>query len=221
MADLTELLREILMDEEERRVCHELPEAAVVPVMKRKSFKELGKPTAQAEALGSSIKELLPEELLAYAQAKYDALVAVGEIDAVADEQPDRDGAPLMDDSIVGTELEVCWRYWRTPTAEEVAAGEKRKKIGVKIWCEGKVTHLANGTTTTANPDNIRCKKLADAGAVRIRWPEDLDREVPEPESFTWSILQAANFNKDAHLGWRLTKSELARRAAAHAAADK
>ena len=66
----------------------------------------------------------------------------------------------------------------------------------------------------------------ADAGAfachaVRIRWPEDLDREVPEPESFTWSILQAANFNKDAHLGWRLTKSELARRAAAHAAADK
>ena len=39
------------------------------------------------------------------------------------------------------------------------------------IWCTSTVTHLANGTTTTTNPDNVKCKKLADAGAVRIRWP--------------------------------------------------
>lgn len=159
------------------------------------------------------------EELLALAQRKHDELVVAGELDAVADEQPK--DAPTMDDTIVGTKLEICWRYWRTPTAAEVVAGEKRKKIGVPIWCEGEVTHLANGTTTTTNPDNIRCKKLANAGAVRIRWPEDLDREVPEPESFTWNILQAANFNKDTHLGWRLTKEELASRRRAREAGGK
>ena len=92
---------------------------------------------------------------------------------------------PELNASIVGTKLEICWRYWRTPTAEEVAGGEKRKKIGIPIWCTCTVTHLANGTTTTTNPDNVGCRALADAGAVRIRWPEDLDREVPEPESFS------------------------------------
>lgn len=58
--DLSAQLRDIIIDEEDRRVCNELPDAAVVPVMKRKTFKELGTPTAQAEALGNSIKELSP-----------------------------------------------------------------------------------------------------------------------------------------------------------------
>ena len=46
------------------------------------------------------------------------------------------------------------------------------------------------------------------------RWPEDLDREVPEPESFTWHILQDANWNppRDTHLAWRFTKAELMKR---------
>ena len=157
--------------------CEELPDAAVVPVMKRKTFKELGTPTVQAAELGDSIKEHSAAELLALAQKKYTELEAAGEVDAVADAQDD--GTPAMDDSIVGSELEICWRYWREPTAEEVAAGEKRKKISVKIWCEGVVTNIANGTTTTVNPDQVRCKKLAKAGAVRIRWPDDRDREVP------------------------------------------
>ena len=34
-----------------------------------------------------------------------------------------------------------------------------------------------------------------------------------------WNILTEGNFNQDAHLGWRLTKPELAKRAAAAAAA--
>ena len=65
-----------------------------------------------------------------------------------------------------------CWgRYWRTPTDAEVANGEKRKKIQEKIWCEGEVVLVANGTTTTEKPENnARCKKLAEAGAVRIKW---------------------------------------------------
>lgn len=200
------------MDEEERRISNELPTVAVVPVMKRKSYKQLGDPTVQAAQLSGAVKELSPAELLKLAEERRVELEEAGEIDRLGDVMPEK--PPELNAAIVGTELEICWRYWRTPTAEEVAGGEKRKKIGVPIWCTGTVTHLANGTTVTTNPDNIRCRALADAGAVRIRWPEDLDREVPEPESFSWHILQNANWNppRDTHLAWRFTAAELTKR---------
>eukprot|EP00966_Prymnesium_polylepis_P264704 6114745-Prymnesium_polylepis.1 len=41
----TEQLRDILREEEQRRREGSLPEAAVVPHMRRKTFKELGTPT--------------------------------------------------------------------------------------------------------------------------------------------------------------------------------
>ena len=50
VGDLFELLRSILMEEGERRGEDALPSAAVVPQMRRKTFKELGTPTAQASA---------------------------------------------------------------------------------------------------------------------------------------------------------------------------
>ena len=131
----------------------------------------------------------------------------------LGDSQPEL--PPKLNDTIVGVGVEVCWRYWRTPTPAEIAKGEKRKKIGVPIWCEGEIVLVANGTTTTQNPENARCKKLAEAGAVRIRWPADLTRTVPEPESYTWSILQEANWRKDGHLGWRFSEAELQKRAPA------
>eukprot|EP00966_Prymnesium_polylepis_P006991 161203-Prymnesium_polylepis.1 len=43
--DLLELLRDILIEERERAGEDALPAAAVVPQMKRKTFKELGTPT--------------------------------------------------------------------------------------------------------------------------------------------------------------------------------
>ena len=58
---------------------------------------------------------------------------------------------------------------------------DKRKKKAVDIWCEGEVVQIANGTTDKETP---KCKKLLDAGAVRIKWPADLDCEVPEEESY-------------------------------------
>ena len=137
-----------------------------------------------------------------------------GELDEVGDEQPE--DPPLLDASIIGTELEICWRYWRLPTADEIANGEKRKKIGVPIWCEGEVVLVADGIATLERPESARCKKLAEAGAVRIRWPEDLTLEVPEPETFTWHILQDALWgsrNRDAHMGWRFSPKELKLRA--------
>ena len=56
-------------------------------------------------------------------------------------------------------------------------------------------------------------KKLAKAGAARIRWPADAERD--EPESWSWEILTEANFNDDVHIGWRLSEGELRRRAGA------
>ena len=212
--ELTLLLEEILMVEHDLECSDELPDVAVVPIMKRKTFRELGTPTAQAEALGDSIKQLAPEELLGLAIERREVLEAAGEIDRVGDEQPDE--PPARDDSLVGSMLEVCWgRYWRPPTAEEIAAGEKRKKISEKMWCECEVVLVANGTTTKETPENAKCKKLAKAGAVRLMWPADLARE--EKETFTWSILQDEDFapRKDKHMAWRLSASELKKRSEA------
>ena len=179
------------------------------------TFEELGTPTAQAKEIGNSIKQLSPEELLELAIKKREELEAAGEIDRVADEQPDE--PPARDDSLVGSMLEICWgRYWRKPTEEELAKGEKRKKIQVKIWCAGEVVLVANGTTTTEKPENAKCKKLAQAGAVRIRWPADEERH--EPETFSWHILQDALWgsrNTDVHMGWRFSPAELKKRAEA------
>ena len=55
---------------------------------------------------------------------------------------------------------------------------------------------------------------------MRIKWPADLTRDVPESESFTWSILQEAMFNVDGHLGWRFTAGELRKCAEAAEAAQ-
>ena len=212
VAELTALLEDILCEERDLDCSDDLPDAAVVPIMKRKTYRELGETTSQAKELGTTIKELSPEELLALVNQRREELEANGEIDRVNDEQPDE--PPARDDSIVGSSLEICWgRYWRKPTDAEVANGEKRKKIQEKIWCEGEVVLVANGTTTTEKPENARCKKLAEAGAVRIKWPADVARE--EPETFMWCILQDADFapRKDRHLAWRLSASELQKRA--------
>ena len=54
-----------------------------------------------------------------------------------------------------------------------------------------------------------RCKRILNAGAVCIKWPADEDFE--EAESYTWSILTKDNWNKEAVLGWRYTKAQLAK----------
>lgn len=54
-----------------------------------------------------------------------------------------------------------------------------------------------------------RCKKVLPAGALRIKWPADVDFD--EDESFVWSILHPRSFNKDVHMGWRFAASELKR----------
>ena len=78
---------------------------------------------------------------------------------------------------------------------------------------------FSDGTSVTVDPDRATCRKLAKAGAVRIRWPADPTRDVPEPETFSWHIFQKELWRKDAHLGWRYSEGELQKRAEAAAAA--
>eukprot|EP00965_Chrysotila_dentata_P146972 4852092-Pleurochrysis_carterae.AAC.1 len=52
------------------------------------------------------------------------------------------------------------------------------------MWCEGEVVSVANGESDKRSE---RARTLLPAGALRLKWPEDVERE--EPESFTWTIL--------------------------------
>ena len=191
--DLSGHLKDILMEEDERRREGSLPDAAVVPVMRRKTFKELGTATPQALELAGQVKELPREELLERAQAERARMEEKGELDRIADVMPC--DAPRCDASLVGKELEIRWRYWRP-----AEMGERGRKKAVDIWCVGTVVQIANGTTDKESP---RCKKILNAGAVCIKWPAD--EEFGEDESYTWSILTKDNWNKEAVLGWRYT----------------
>jgi hypothetical protein len=148
----------------------------------------------------------VPEvELLQQAEAERQRLVETGEIDDVGDNQPEF--PPVLNDSIVGTKFEVRWRYWepvRDPTGKD-----KRNKKAVDIWCEAEVVEVANGT----QKESPSCRKFVDVGAVRLKWPEDKDREVPEAETYTWTMLHKDSWNDEVVLGWRFTREELRKRA--------
>ena len=199
VVDLSAHLKEILMEEEELRVEGKLPDAAVVPTMRRKTFKELGTATPQAVELAGQCLELPLDELLKRAETERERLEALGELDSTADVMPK--DAPPCNESLIGKELEIRWRYWR-PAKE----GERGKKKAVDIWCVGEVVSVANGTTDKESP---RCKHPLAKGAVRIKWPADADFD--ERETYTWSLLTQENWNKEAVLGWRYTAAQLAK----------
>lgn len=193
--ELTGHLKEIIQEERERRQAGELPEQAPAPIFKRKSFKELGTPTAQAEELAAKYTELSVEEFREAAEQERERLQAVGEIDRVSDLQPA--AAPSFA-SLVGRQVEVRWRYWvKDPS-------RKSKRRQVYIWCTAEVVEVADGRTTKASS---RCKSPLPWGAVRLKFALDQERE--EPEHFVWSVLKPADFDREVHLGWRYAESEL------------
>jgi len=164
------------------------------PQLKRKTFKTLGTPTVQAGELSADKTDLSPEQIAASAQKRRTELEMQGEIDWVADRQPYATGqGPTPSKALVGKMLEIRWRYRHKTTGEPVY-----------IWCEGEVVQATDGETDKMS---ARCKKVLPAGALRIKWPADVDFD--EDESFVWSMLQPKSFNKDVHLGWRFAASEL------------
>ena len=132
VGDLTGHLKELVEEEQERRAAGELPEAAPAPVSKRKTFKELGTPTAQAEELALQRVELTPEELRVKAEIERDRLEAIGEIDTVADQQPE--DAPSFS-SLPTRRIEVRWRYYVKD------ATRKSGRRTEYIWTGGEVQH--------------------------------------------------------------------------------
>lgn len=203
VSDLIGQLKEILEAQADRDV----PEAAVAPIMQRKTFKELGTPTVQAEQLAHQRLSLSEEELLAAAERERERQEACGELDTVGDRQPSK--APPLDESLIGRKVEIHWRYWRPTTeAEQSKAKGKRKapqKKQVFIWCEGTIEEVSDGTIRQSK----RHEDALPAGAVRIRWPADADHA--EKETLVWSILNPEDWCKPVHLGWRWAPSELAR----------
>ena len=195
-------LKDILMEEDERRCKGTLPEAAVVPSMRRKTFKELGTATPQAVELAGRVKELPVDELLARAVKERERLERTGVLDRTGDVMPKH--APPCDASLIGKELEIRWRYWR-PTEE----GERGQKKAVDIWVDGTVVQIANDTTDKGSPQLRVPKKWQGTNAVCIKWPADIDRE--QAEMYTWSLLIPDTWNKEVKMGWRYTAAQLAK----------
>ena len=127
-------------------------------------------------------------------------LEEAGEVDEVGDLQPEL--PPALTSSLVGTVLEVRWRYWEKVTDPK----DKRKKKAADIWCEGEVVQVADGVVKKSS----QSKEPLPEGAVRLKWAADAEFE--EEESYTWSILHPENWNTEAVLGWRFASSELQKR---------
>lgn len=132
VSDLTSQLTDILEEEFERQI----PEAAPAPIMRRKTFKQLGVLTAQAEQLSDQRLSLSAEQLRAAAIAERQRLQTSGILDTVGDCQPEQ--PPRLDQELVGRKLEIHWRYWRP--AEPGERGKRKQVCGVThVSCIGNV----------------------------------------------------------------------------------
>ena len=121
---LSRQLKEIVEEEREQRAAGELPEDAPAPIMKAKTFKQLGTRTAQAEVLAEQRPELTDDELRAKAQLERTRLAATGKGDA----QPK--SAPSFD-SLLGRQLEIRWRYY-VQDAPRGRAGDAASTSGAR-----------------------------------------------------------------------------------------
>lgn len=123
---------------------------------------------------------------------------------------------PVPDKALVGKMLEVRWRYWHKTTGQPVYMWCEGEVVQVRVLVRPAVAHSSGNThvaTQAADGEadrmSARCKKVLPAGALRIKWPADV--EYDEEESYTWTMLNPKAFNRDVHLGWRFAASELKR----------
>jgi hypothetical protein len=168
--------------------------------MKRKTFKQLGTLTKQAQEAAEDLTDISEEELRAMAQKEHERLKAAGEIDRTEDMQPDT--APPWD-SLNNVMLEINWRYW-------VQLPNGRRK-GELCWCEGRVVDVASAAASQI-PAKIRKDLEAKPKyrAVRVCWPADPERN--EKETLVWSIIKPEDWkSQKRHLGWRFAPCELAK----------
>eukprot|EP00966_Prymnesium_polylepis_P253639 5862537-Prymnesium_polylepis.1 len=168
-------------------------------------FHQLGERTLQAEQLAGQQVDLSAEELLRKAEVERERLEAIGELDRVGDRQPKK--APSLGENLVGTELEIRWRYWKVVEGEFTASGRPKKKQ-VFIWCTATVIQVADGTVRKS----ARSEEALPAGAVRLRFAADEDFD--ERDHYVWSILNPEDWRQEVPLGWRWAPAELERQMA-------
>ena len=74
------------------------------------------------------------------------------------------------DNSLVGKELEIRWRYWRA-TVE----GERGKRRAVDIWAEGTVRQVANDASDKDSPRFKVPAKFKGTNAVGVACSANLN----------------------------------------------
>eukprot|EP00965_Chrysotila_dentata_P049021 1626289-Pleurochrysis_carterae.AAC.8 len=56
------------------------------------------------------------------------------------------------------------------------------------VWCDGEVVSVVD---SESDQRTARLRTLLPAGALKITWPKDAERD--EPESFAWTIVTLQN----------------------------
>lgn len=188
VAQLKAHLTTILVAEAERKRRGDIPQSCPAPLLTRKTFKALGTPTVQAESLSDERPDVTSEEIKRMAERRRMELELAGEIDWVCDRQPRSSDVPL-DNSLVGVELEVRWRYRHKETGEPIY-----------IWSHGEVVQVR------ANRRNVSCivpdQQLC---SLLFRWQMERRTRSPHVAARSCPRVQYA-------LGFLRTSSSMSRR---------
>ena len=104
--------------------------------------------------------------------------------------------SPSTRKNLVGTQLEVCWKYFHQDTMEPML-----------IWATGRVVRVADGLTDKRSQ---RAQKVLPAGMVLWAW--DADPEFGESAGEKWLALLPNKWNPPRQLlyGWRYDPREFA-----------
>ena len=192
------LVDEILPEEVALERLKQLPTEAAPTHHKAVAMRTLG--SSDADALEIQSRALFStEELKAKAEAARVRRVEAGIADDVESMQLLQ--PPTFDQSLVGKQLEVRWKYHNKDTGEPVF-----------IWSSGRVTRVADGFT---DKRSARAKKILPAGALLWAW--DADADFGEQAGEQWLILLPDKWNRQVHYGWRYDPAQLRIDAAARA----
>ena len=180
-------LKEVLIEEKVRfRNGFEVPAEAPMPDMQRKTEKQLSTPTAGMPELAHR-SLVSPEQIRAASQRERERCEAAGFIDGVRMVMPHE--APPLDETLVGTQLEVCWGIYNST----------EDGSNIKIWCPCVVKRIAADetdggvdgeyfTACVCAPGSSLCTHayhcaLAATELTRLRHPTALKRTHAYPSS--------------------------------------
>ena len=177
--DLRTELAKILKEEESREVPSEPP----VPVIQRKTLKQLGSMTAQFDDLARR-EEVKKEEFKRRVDAERARRDSAGETDPFQRKQPP--AAPSVE-SLVGRHIEYL---------EEVTFEDGTTDVH---WFAGVVQQVSDGSV----PRGARSKKKYDVGFARVSFDAQTALGETEPTE-KWVALRPNKFNGKAKNCWRL-----------------